>query len=260
MSRSIRKQLPPFAFTAVLAMVLANDAAAQRSAETGSRNSRPSVRQGFQSNAGGGSQRLPFSSQGGSRGQQGGFGQSRNGGMGMNAGAGAGMSEGGVGQGPMAAGLAQTAGERFQEGGFVGRDADDVRNSFDSLSGGRGPGQMMDMMIENLNEMRDARRRWRDQNSAPPPVRVRLEPAFDLPVTPRAGANPAVQARLAGIMQARGVSSASVELAAGVAVIRGVAANEHERALLAQIAVLEPGVSRVENLVTILPPPAPPRQ
>ncbi len=244
-------------FTAAL---LAGDTLAQGSRGTTGQSRTGSLRGNTQN--GGGQQRLPFSS-GVSTGQPSGFGQT--GGFGnVNAG-GAGVGAGGQGmtaQGPMSAGLAQTAGERFQEGGFVGRDADDVRTSFDSMSGGRGPGGMMDMMVENLNEMRDARRRWREQNSQPPAIRVRLQPAFDVPLLPAGQANLEIQTRLTRVMQLRGVGSPQVELAGRTAFLRGTVATARDRALVERIASLEPGVSRVENLVTIQaplvqPPPLP---
>jgi hypothetical protein len=220
------------------------------------------LRQGYQSGAGG--QRLPFSNGAGRGGYQAGFG-SRMGatgvGPGTGVGAGGGISsvgQGAVGDGPLSAGLNQAGGERFQEGGFVGRDAEDVRQGFDSLSGGRGPGGMMDQMIENLNEMRESRRRWREQNAAPPPVRVRLVPAFDMPPTVTAPTNVEMHARLSRVLQSRGVGSPQVEFVGRTAFLRGVVATERERELLGRIVSLEPGVSKVENLVTIQsPPPAP---
>jgi hypothetical protein len=129
-----------------------------------------------------------------------------------------------------------------------------VRNTFDSQSGGRGPGGMMDMMVENLNEMRDARRRWREQNSQPPAIRVRLQPAFDVPTLPAGQANLEILARMTRVMELRGVASPQVEIAGRTAVLRGTVATERDRALLERIASLEPGVSRVENLVTIQAP------
>jgi hypothetical protein len=176
--------------------------------------------------------------------------------MGQRGGAAGAGAASGLAQGPMSAGLAQTANERFQDGGFVGRDASDVRASFDSQSGRRGTSGMLDSMIENLNEMRDSRRRWRERNSAPPPVRVRLQPAFELPPVPPVRTAVGVQARLARVMQSRGVTSPDVEVAGRTVFLRGVAASEHDRALVAQLASLEPGVSQVENLVTIQAPPA----
>jgi hypothetical protein len=238
--------------------LFAGDAFAQGSRGTTGKSRTGSLRGNAQN--GGSQQRLPFSS-GVSTGQPSGFGQP--GGFGDVTASGAGVRGGGQGmtaQGPMSAGLAQTAGERFQEGGFVGRDAEDVRTSFDSQSGGRGPGGMMDMMIENLNEMRDARRRWREQNSQPPAIRVRLQPAFDVPVLPAGQANLEIQSRLTRVMELRGVGSPQVELAGRTAVLRGTVATARDRALVERIASLEPGVSRVENLVRIQAPlvqPAP---
>jgi hypothetical protein len=188
-----------------------------------------------------------------------GGGQAR-GGLGVNGAADANgaSGQGGVGQGPMAAGLADSAGERFQEGGFVGRDADDVRNSFQSQNARRGQGGMLESMIENLNEMRDSRRRWREQNAAPPAIRVQLRPAFDVPPAMVAQTDVRVQARLAKQMEMIGVGSPQIELVGRTAVIRGVVASERDRDLIARMASLEPGVSAVENLVTIQDPlPAP---
>jgi hypothetical protein len=166
--------------------------------------------------------------------------------------------QGGVGQGPMAAGLANSAGERFQQGGFVGRDADDVRNSFQSQSGRQGPGGMLDMMVENLNEMRDSRRRWREQNAAPPAIRVQLKPAFDVPAVAPLQTNVKFQSRIAKEMAMVGVSSPQIEMVGRTAVIRGVVATDRDRQLIERLTLLEPGVSAVENLVEIQgPPPAP---
>lgn len=195
----------------------------------------------------------------GARGGAFGGGQAR-GGLGVNGAADANgaSGQGGVGQGPMAAGLADSAGERFQEGGFVGRDADDVRNSFQSQNARRGQGGMLESMIENLNEMRDSRRRWREQNAAPPAIRVQLRPAFDVPPAMVAQTDVRVQARLAKQMEMIGVGSPQIELVGRTAVIRGVVASERDRDLIARMASLEPGVSAVENLVTIQDPlPAP---
>lgn len=163
--------------------------------------------------------------------------------------------QGGVGQGPMAAGLAQSAGERFQEGGFVGRDANDVRNGFQSQNARRGTGGMLDTMIENLNEMRDSRRRWREQNAAPPAIRVQLQPAFEAPTPLPIQANVPMQRRLSKEMAAVGIASPSIEMQGRTAVVRGVVATERDRELIARLALLEPGVSEVENLVEIQAPP-----
>jgi hypothetical protein len=176
------------------------------------------------------------------------------GGRGAGPGGNGGMGAGALGGGPMSAGLAQAGNERFQQGGFVGRDAQDVRAGFQSQSGGRGAGGMLDTMIENLNEMRDSRRRWREQSSAPPPVRVQLVPAFDSPAPTPLDANVPLQRRLTKEMAAVGVTSPQIEMVGRTAVIRGVVATERDRELIARLASLEPGVSQVENLVEIQTP------
>lgn len=188
-----------------------------------------------------------------------GGGQAR-GGLGVNgrADANGASGQGGVGQGPMAAGLANSAGERFQEGGFVGRDADDVRNGFESQNARRGPGGMLDAMVENLNEMRESRRRWQERNAAPPAIRVQLRPAFDVPAIPPLQANVPMQRRLSKEMAVVGLASPQIEMVGRTAVIRGTVATERDRELIARLAKLEPGVSQVENLVEIQPPAAKP--
>jgi hypothetical protein len=237
----------------VAAGVLAFAANVEQAAAQGSRS--PSM---SQSQQGGSSMRGGGISSGRAAGGTGGAfggGQAR-GGLGVNGAADANgaSGQGGVGQGPMAAGLAEGAGERFQAGGFVGRDADDVRNSFQSQNARRGSGGMFDTMIENLNEMRDSRRRYREQNAAPPAIRVQLRPAFDSPPPTPLHANIPMQRRLAKEMAVVGIESPKIEMVGRTAVIRGVVATERDRELIARLASLEPGVSQVENLVEIRAP------
>ncbi|MBA4105533.1 MAG: hypothetical protein C0485_07220 [Pirellula sp.] len=243
----------------MLGMIAVTTTADQAAAQSSRSSPSQSQSGGLRSNYAGGISSGRATGSTGARGGAFGGGQAR-GGLGVNGAADANgaSGQGGVGQGPMAAGLAQTAGERFQQGGFVGRDADDVRASFQSQSGGRGPGGMLDAMVENLNEMRDSRRRWREQNAAPPAIRVQLRPAFDVPPAMVAQTDMRVQARLAKQMEMIGVGSPQIELVGRTAVLRGVVATDRDRELIARIASLEPGVSAVENLVVIQAPPKAP--
>jgi hypothetical protein len=254
------RQLAAIAAAAgVLALAVSvEQAAAQSGSRSGARNSLNQSRSGsLRSNYTGGisGARDGISSSygastGGAFAQQ----QGRGGG---GAGNGA-MGQSALGSGPMSAGLSQSGSERFQQGGFVGRDAQDVRAGFQSQSGGRGGmGGMLDNMIENLNEMRDSRRRWREQNAAPPAIRVQLQPAFDAPAPLPLQANIPMQRRLSKEMTAVGISSPSMEMKGRTAVIRGVVATPRDRELIARLALLEPGVSEVENLVEIQAPPTP---
>jgi hypothetical protein len=248
-----------FAATLVAASLLASEASAQRGG--GYSPSSVNATSGGMSS----SSRLPFS--GSNRGGSGGYGAllgtSPSGGQVSGMGSLSGLTGGGFGQqvigGPANAGglMGNGAGQLFQQGGFVGRDAEDVRGSFERTSGRDRRSMMMDMMIENYNESRESRRRWRDQQNAVPPVRVRLQPAAELAAAaavPRAMAP--VQARLNQLLAARGIG-AEVEIAGGTAILRGAVATERDVLLAAQLAALEPGVSNVQSELTVAPSAAP---
>jgi hypothetical protein len=248
----------PIALAIVLS--LANMASAQRSGSYSSG-------QGGYANSNGTGGRLPFSTSGASGGMMsgmggmgGGYGAGGFGATGMGAGIG-GANSGAFGQTGMGMGAGQTTGalganggQPFQAGGFVGRDAADVRGTFDNMSGRAGRGARFDMMVENMNEMRESRRRWREQNTAVPLVRVRLMPAFDLPPTAPAEAAAAVQARLIETVTMRGIGSTQVELNGRTAILRGSVSTARERELVERLAWMEPGVSEVQNLLTVSAP------
>ena len=61
-----------------------------------------------------------------------------------------------------------------RQSGFVGSDAQDMRNSFGNMSDRQRRGAMFDMMVENLNEMRDSRRQ-RGRRRPLDPVRLRRD-------------------------------------------------------------------------------------
>jgi hypothetical protein len=193
---------------------------------------------------------------GGFGGGAGGFGRGAGGYGGMGGGAG-GMSGamGGqtrMGNGPLNAGLSQNVGQRFQQGDFVGRDSVDVQSTFQSLQAQQ-QSAMFAQAIENLNDQRESRRRWRDREVTPPAVRVRLRPGFGMERPASAEASSALQQRLALSLRTGGISTAESELQNGRLVLRGTVATEHDRALAEQLARLEPGVSTVENLLEIEP-------
>ena len=240
-----------------LALLLPTMASAQRSGSYSSGQS------GYANSSSTGG-RLPFSTSGMSGGMTGGmgggYGASAFGATGMGAGmAGAtpnpfGQTGVGAGAGQTTGALGGTGGQPFQAGGFVGRDAADVRGTFDNMSGRDGRGAMFDMMVENMNEMRESRRRWREQNAAQPAVRVRLVPAFDLGPTSPVQAAAAVQARLIQTVTTRGIGSAQVELTGRTAILRGSVSTPRERELVERLASMEPGVSQVQNLLTVSAP------
>lgn len=236
---------------AIIVAVTASDVRAQSGRALGGPSYSGNLRQNYAGSQASG--RLPFSASGAA-----GFGG--RGGIGPQGRLGGGMMgvQSTLQQAPLNANLAQAGAERFQQGGFVGRDAEDVRQGFES-QGRRSSGQMFNQTIENLNEMRDSRRRWREQNTAPPPVRVQLRPSFTVPPQVAARFTGETQLRLGRMMQYQGVVSPQVELTGRTVVLRGTVATEHDRALVGQLAALEPGVSQVENLLTIQTPPAAPQ-
>ena len=149
----------------------------------------------------------------------------------------------GVGTGP------QT--RQGQQGGFVGRDAEDVRQTFQNLNGRQRRRMMFDMMVENLNEMRESRRRRRARRNEPPAVHLQLRPEFDYPSTPAVVVQSNIQTRLVEVMQNRSVDAPQVEMDGRTATLRGTVGSDRDKALVAQLVRLEPGISEVENLLVV---------
>ena len=161
-----------------------------------------------------------------------------------------GPSAGGVDPrvGPRGEGL--EARSRFVEGGCVGRDAEDVRDTLRTMSRGEQRRAMFDVVIENLNEMREARRRAEAERYVPPAVRVRLQPIFTYVRPADADLQAVLQTRFDRTLPTRG-DSVSVDMRDGVVVLRGAAVSERDRRLAEQMAALQPGVSRVENRIVV---------
>lgn len=144
------------------------------------------------------------------------------------------------------------AGNR-QQRDFVGRDARDAQNVYQSL-GGQATGAAINSIVENLNELRESRRRWRDREDQSTPVRVRLIPSFQQAAGLSSDqATSALSSKLSTTLQTRGVRDARVSLSSRSVTLEGVVSSEHERALIERLALLEPGVSQVENLLTVGP-------
>lgn len=138
----------------------------------------------------------------------------------------------------------------LDERGFVGRDAEDVRENF-RRSRGRQRGTMMfDMMLENLNEMRRSDRRYQAEQQPPPPVRVRFRPIFQYARPAAAEVAATMQDRMTRSLATTG-SSASVSLEGGVATLRGSASTERDRKVAERMAALQPGVQRVDNQLRV---------
>jgi hypothetical protein len=191
----------------------------------------------------------PFGNTGGGFGQQGGgFGQ---GGFGQQGGFGG--QQGGFGRGNQFGG---GAGGQGGQRNFVGRDSREVQNTFQTQFGQANPGLFGGAAIQNFNDQRESRRRWRDQQNAPPPIRVQLRPAADLIPAPQSLSEleAGVQARLAGSFESRGIRGAQVAMTPQGAVLTGVVPTERDKALIAQLLALEPGVGAIDNRLTVASP------
>ena len=143
-----------------------------------------------------------------------------------------------------------------RQSGFVGSDAQDMRNSFGNMSGRQRRGTMFEMMFENLNDMRDSRRQ-RGRRRPLDPVRVQLRPSFNYPQLESRQVLVTLQSNLTRSSDLLGFVAPRVELDGRTATVSGSVPNEHERAVIAKMIAMQPGVSNVENLLTIDPVVAP---
>lgn len=193
-------------------------------------------------------------------GGQAGRGQSRGGGAGygQNAfgGAAGGNAFGGAGfggTGPQATGNNQAG--VGPQGGFLGGDAAQTQNFFRNLNGGQRRTAVFDYMIENLNDMRESR--GRDGRDSAPPVRVKLRPAFDTPLGTMQQVSVDLQSRLASSVDSLGVTDPRITMDGRTLTLQGKVATEHQRALVEKMVSLEPGVTTIDNQLTVetpLPP------
>ena len=140
----------------------------------------------------------------------------------------------------------------------VGRSAEDVRRSFRELLGNE-RSQSFDMSVENINERRNARRRQQRQRTPPPPVHVHLQPTFRFNLLASDAIAAATQTRISKFLAARDAGSVQVEVENRTARLSGTVRSEYERDLLEKLLAIEPGVSQVENLISVEAPVAQPQ-
>jgi len=85
--------------------------------------------------------------------------------------------------------------------------------------------------------------------------RAALRVEFEYPKPAAAEVSQRIQQRLAKTSQIRSLVPLSVTIQDRIATLRGAVATDHDRELAGRLAALEPGVSAVENLVTVGPLP-----
>ncbi|MCA9258380.1 MAG: BON domain-containing protein [Planctomycetales bacterium] len=138
-----------------------------------------------------------------------------------------------------------------QSRGFVGRDAQSIREGMSNMSGRDRRNLMFDMMVENLNEMRRERRDRQRRRNQPPPANVSIStdlPTVQLDVT---GPSNVATARAGDALRRRQILGAAVVIEDGAVVLQGEVASEYEKALAEQLVSLEPGVVEIENRLAV---------
>ena len=158
------------------------------------------------------------------------------------------------------------AGDRFvrdsrQAGAFVGADSGD-NSQFNSIqqAGGRNMRNNQFSQFNQLSQfMRNSQQFNNNQNNqnrgqrtrAQVPVALRL--GFDPPAVPTGQVQTRISGRIERSLNLGAQRSVSVTVQGRTAVLQGSVATEHEKTLAERLAMLEPGVSRVQNEVTVRP-------
>lgn len=139
------------------------------------------------------------------------------------------------------------------ESGFVGNDAQSMRASFENMSGRQRRRVMFDMMVENLNEMRDRRAQRDQRRREPDPIRVQLRPSFNAPQLDSRQVAVTLQSNITKALDLQGLVAPRVELNNGTATVSGLVPSERERTVIERMIAMQPGVTRVENQLTVDP-------
>lgn len=185
----------------------------------------------------------------GAMGGMGGMGGGMSQGMGMGSGMGGGM--GGMGS---QMGFGSTGNQ-----GFIGRDAADVQAMFQAMGAGQGMGAQGANRGGNRGAQGNrggqgnrGQGNQGTQEQTRSPIRVRVQVAFDYPGPSEVGGpqgfSPTVYDR---ILEDRRVENFAIAREGTRIVLTGVAADASERLLMARLVSLEPGVSQIDNQMTL---------
>lgn len=173
---------------------------------------------------------------------------------------GGGLGGGGLGGGGLGGGgFGGQSGLGGQQGGFIGRDSNDVTSMFENMA--RQGEQFMNRVERSMNRNRNRNRDGGEQTKQQ--VRVRLKVGFDYPIATSTALETNMNNRLAKVLADRKVANVGIERAGPRAIVTGVAANDWERMVVGQLVATQPGVSSVENRMTVsetIVAPAPARK
>ena len=155
-----------------------------------------------------------------------------------------------------------TGGERFLRGNrsladFVGRDLSE-RQNFVGIEQGIVRGRAISAVDNlrnpppsNVNQVGPV-----PASTARRAYRPRLEIDFSYSPLPATDLRATLEQSLNNAPALAGLGPIQLRLEDRTAILAGVVATEHERALAEQLVLLEPGISRVRNLLVVAEPPA----
>lgn len=145
-----------------------------------------------------------------------------------------------------------SGGERFlrdnrQPGQFVGADAADTSNFFSQLTG-QGVGGLEQL---GQNRGRQFTGNQNGQMSRKAPLRPRLSIGFKYPMPAQTQLGRQLQTRIAKLPRLEILAPVNVAIENQTAILTGRVATAHDREMIAQIALLEPGIAHVENQLLV---------
>lgn len=151
--------------------------------------------------------------------------------------------------------------ERFlrdnrQAGQFVGADTTESQN----FVGGAGSG--MGGFFEGLSgllQLNSANANMQgNQSTSQQTVRVVRQAAFEAPSPGSDDIGTQLSARLSATPGIRSLGPLQVEVRQRTAIVRGMVATDHDRVIAELLIGLEPGISQIQNELTVAPPVEPP--
>ncbi len=150
--------------------------------------------------------------------------------------------------------LGQQPGQQpgVRQNGFIGSSAEQIRNQLRNQNPQQSRQAVFNFAIESLNELRESRRQRQAQRNAAPPVRVHLRPLFSVPQPTSAELTARVRSQLSKAMP-DSIASPQVSVSQGTVTLQGQVKSNYDRQLMEKMASLQPGVSQVENRLTIEP-------
>jgi len=108
----------------------------------------------------------------------------------------------------------------------------------------------IDYSVENLNSQRASSRVSTSDRFKKPPIQVQLRPLFAVQQSSASELTTRASVRLNKALPTT-VAGTQISVSDGIATIEGTVQSEYDRQLAAKILSLQPGISQVENRLTI---------